>query len=284
MYNINMTHPLVSAIIPVYDTGASALLLANDLLRGDYDNLEILLVNDGSTDDSFKLLKTLKDPKVKVFHQSNGGVSSARNLGLAKAKGDLVVFPDSDDRVASDFVSKLVKEIEKPDTSLVASGVHYHKLAKNSEEDVYLDAFPQKPHEPLSTFVLRSLLHDGRMYATFNKIFRADVIREHQLRFDEKLKFAEDTKFVLDYLCFAEGKIRFVPKPLYIYYAGTPTSAAKTLGLTWQNWQRSYQNLTAWVSDLGQMSVENRLLLLRVRAHWRLSWLHMNLLARKGKQ
>ena len=284
MYNINMTHPLVSAIIPVYNTGASALLLVNDLLQGDYENLEIILIDDGSIDDSFKLLKTLKDPKVKVFHQSNGGVSAARNFGVKKAKGDFIVFPDSDDRVAPDFVSKLVKEIEKPNTSLAASGVHYHKLARSSEEDVYLDPFPQRPNEPLSTFVLRSLLHDGRMYSTFNKIFRADLIRDREIRFDEKLKFAEDTKFVLDYLRHADGKIRFVLKPLYIYYAGTPTSAAKTLGLTWQNWQRSYKNLVAWVSDLDQMSARNRFLLLRIRTHWRLSWLHMNLLARKGKQ
>ncbi|MBQ3464304.1 glycosyltransferase [Candidatus Saccharibacteria bacterium] len=265
-----MKSSLVSVIIPVFNTGASALPLAQKLLSDNYENLEILLIDDGSTDNSLKLLSSLKSPKVKLLPKPNGGVSSARNLGLDNAGGEFILFVDSDDDVSPDFISKLVKAVSKDDVSLAMTGVRYKKLSQKTDEDVYLNAFPKKPGESLETYVLRSLLHDGRLYPVFNKIFRANVIKQHSLRFNEHLKFAEDTKFVLDYLKLSKSDPAFVLEPLYIYNYGTPTSSVKKLEGDWKNWEKSFKHLQNFVGD--HPTLREKALLLLVRLRWRVSW------------
>lgn len=264
-----MKTPLVSIIVPVYNTGTSAKTLAKTLLSSTYENLEIIFVDDGSKDDSLKTLKTLKNSKIKIFSKPNGGASSARNFGIEQAKGDYLLFIDSDDSVDPTFVEKLVRKIERPNTALAATAVHYKKLSQDSSEDVYTNSFPYFPDEKTSTFVLRSLLADGRMYPAFNKIFRADTIRKYNLRFDESWDFAEDTKFVLDYLKHVKGETRFILEPLYIYNFGTATSSVQKTGIIWRNWQKSFKNLKAWVGS--HPSVKDRALLVLIHAKWRVA-------------
>ena len=263
-----MARPLISVVVPVYNTGSSAKTLVESLLACSYPNLEIIAVDDGSTDDSLKLLKTIKNSKVKLFSKTNGGASSARNLGIRKSTGKYLLFVDSDDEVDKTFIEKLVHEIERPNTALAVTAVHYKKLDLATFEDVYLNPFPYRDGEENKTFVLRSLLVDGRMYPAFNKIFHADAIRKHKIFFDESWDFAEDTKFVLDYLNYTSGQIRFVLKPLSIYNSGTATSSVKKTGIIWSNWQKSFKNLKAWV---GRPSAKQRLLLALIYAKWRVS-------------
>ena len=125
--------PLISVIIPVYNTGSSALKLVKKLLSDQYKNLEIILVDDGSADDSLKVLKTIESPKVTLKSKKNGGASSARNLGIKTAKGKYILFIDSDDGITPDFISSLVREKEKENTSLVVTGMRYKKLEKKLE-------------------------------------------------------------------------------------------------------------------------------------------------------
>ena len=108
------------------------------------------------------------------------------------------------------------------------------------------------------------------MYPVFNKIFRADVIRKNNLLFDESLKFAEDTKFVLDYLKRAKGNIEFITKPLYIYKYGTETSSVVRLNGSWSNWAQSYNNLEKFVGENPTIRVKILLRLIKLR--WRISW------------
>lgn len=266
-----MNSPLVSVIIPVFNTGALAKNLAEKLSHDKYKNLEILLIDDGSTDNSLDVLKSINNPKIQVFSKKNGGVSSARNLGIKKSKGDFLLFVDSDDEVSPEFISSLVMAMKNPAISLAVTGVRYKKLGKGTDENVYLDAFPEKPGESLEAFVLRSLLHDGRMYPVFNKIFRAEIVRKNHLTFDETLKFAEDTKFVLDYLKLSSGKIEFILEPFYVYNYGTPTSSVKKLEGDWQNWEKSFRNLQKFVGK--NPSLREKSLLSFIRLRWRVSWL-----------
>lgn len=275
-------NPLVSIIIPVYNTGAEAAALTGRLLKDKYENVEIILINDGSKDDSLSILQSIKSEKVRVLAKKNGGASSARNLGIRDAKGDYLLFIDSDDDVRADFISSLVKEIEKPNTALVATAVHYKKLAKESEEDVYLNAFERKDGETKHAFVLRSLLTDGRMYPAFNKIFKASIVRENAISFDESLDFAEDTKFVLDYLSHAEGEIRFILKPLYVYNFGTSTSTVSHSGIIWENWLKSYRNIKKWLGD--KPTLREKTLLELLKAKWRVSCFRAARAARKAKK
>ena len=275
-----MARPLVSIIIPVFNTGVSAKKLVDDLLSCTYSNLEIILVDDGSKDDSLSILKTIKSAKVKIYSKPNGGASSARNYGIKKSHGDYLLFVDSDDSVDKTFVEKLVSNIERSNTSLVATAVHYKKLNRATSEDVYLNPFPYLDGEKTTTFVLRSLLADGRMYPAFNKIFRADIIRKSNLRFDESWDFAEDTKFVLDYLKRTKGEIRFILEPLYVYNFGTDTSSVQKTGIIWANWQRSFNNLKAWVGP--HPSAKERALLSLLHLKWRIACFRSARRAKEG--
>lgn len=265
-----MSSPLVSVIIPVYNTGSEAARVVDELLAGTYQNLEIVVVDDGSQDDSLKILQKINSKKVKIFSKPNGGASSARNYGVKKASGELISFIDSDDSITKTFIEKLVSAMDKPGIALAATGICHKKLSTGLVRNVYLDELNKKPNEKLTTYVLRSLIHDGRMYPVFNKMFRADIIRQSKITFDESLKFAEDTKFVLDYLSAASGEIKFVLEPLYIYNYGTETSSVKKLEGVWANWQRAFKNLKAWV---GQPTATEKRLLRKIYLKWRLSWI-----------
>lgn len=258
-----MKEPLISVIVPVYNTEKEARKLVEQILSS-AALVEVLVVDDGSAEPVGKF----DDQRVKVLRQENKGASAARNRGIKEARGDFVVFPDSDDMVRPGFLEKMLKEMTKPGTALVLTGVRYKKLAAGTAEDVCVKPFFRDFRGDLKTRVLESFLKDGRMYAVSNKMFRMDVVRE--LKFDEKMKYGEDTKFVLDYLARAEGAIREVSEPLYIYNYGTATSAAKKAEGDWQNWQKCYENLQKWVGT--KATLRQKILLRLILTRWRISW------------
>ena len=100
---------LISIIIPVYNTSAYLEKCVNSFLKQTYQNIEVLLIDDGSTDDSPSLCDKLMhiDSRVRVIHKKNGGLSDARNIGIENAKGQLIMFYDSDDFVDYDYVNYL---------------------------------------------------------------------------------------------------------------------------------------------------------------------------------
>ncbi len=266
-----MTSPLVSVIIPVYNTGQSAQALVKTLLSGTYPNLDLILVDDGSTDNSLAILKKLSSPKIRVVSQSNAGPSAARNAGLKAAKGKYICFIDSDDSVAPTYIKQLVGSISLPSTALAASPYLHRDLSAHQETPVGLHPPVQSARESRTTFILRLLLKGAPIYAVNNKIFHAQTIKSHQLRFDERLKFAEDTKFVLDYLKAQKGQIRFLSEPLYYYNFGTETSVVSTANANWANWQTSFASLQRWVGKTP--SLQNHLLLRLIHLRWRLACL-----------
>lgn len=261
----------VSIIIPVFNTGKAAKELVNKIIEDEVSELEVILIDDGSTDNSLDILKSIKDARVKVFHKENGGPSAARNYGIDKVRGEYLMFIDSDDDIEKGFISKMLNEIQKKGVALAVSGVKYRKIWQKTEEDVYLDDFEYRQDEDNVGLVLRSLLHDGRMYPAFNKIFKANIINGRKLRFDEGIKFGEDTKFVLDYLNATDGRVVFVLEPLYIYNAGTETSTAKKMEKDWCNWQVCYRNLKNWVGKKAGLREKKMLFLIYLK--WRASWL-----------
>jgi glycosyltransferase involved in cell wall biosynthesis len=272
--------PLVSVIVPVYNTGAEAVALVDSLLNGStYRNFEIILVDDGSTDDSLKTLQSIKARRVKVISKQNGGPSSARNFGIKNASGEYCVFVDSDDSVDATFLEKLVEEVLKPKTALAVTSVRYRKLALGTTEDVWMSAISRRKGESTKSLVLRCLLHDGRMYPVYNKIYKTEILRKKHLRFDESIHFGEDTKFTLDYLEHAKGEIRFILEPLYFYNFGTETSLATRGGVVWDNWLKCYRNLRNWLGD--SISPLDRLRLFALKAKWKIGCVRM---ARRAKK
>lgn len=263
--------PKISIIIPIYNTAKYLPRCLDSVIAQTHQNLEIILVDDGSTDDSGQIADQYakKHPSIQVIRQSNQGQSAARNAGLAIATGDYISFIDADDEIQPTFITKLLSAYDHR-TSLSVCGIHYKRLRDHSASDVYTTPLrPRRAKESQKAYILYLLAIDGRMYSSVNKLYRANLAK--QLRFDEQLNFAEDTKFVLDYLSQAHGEIRFIPEPLYIYNFGTETSTMRSVSINWHNWQASYQNLKSWLGPHPTM--QEKFWLHTVHLRWRISHL-----------
>ena len=203
---------LISIIVPVYNAEDTLERCVSALIGQTHQKIEIILVNDGSNDRSLELCRHFEaeDSRIRVIDKPNGGVSSARNAGLDDAKGEFIMFCDSDDWAEPDWCEELITHYEKD--CLVMCG-HYvegeqnflpHEVrsAKGCERYARKDFFKLK----LSNF-----------NAPWNKIYSASVIQAHDLHFSEKLTNGEDYLFILQYLTCISGDILFLNKCVFHY-------------------------------------------------------------------
>lgn len=255
--------PLISVIIPIYNTGDSAVKLLNKLTKQSYENLEIICVDDGSKDGSFDLISEfIRQSKLKnknlnmtILRQKNQGAAGARNLGLKKASGEYVTFIDSDDEVKKTHIEDLLKSLEKdPRNALSVCGYVYRRLRMQTEKNFFTNEIWTGVEDVnFRAYILSLLASDGRMYAAINKMFRLSVIKKAKVEFPVGWDFAEDTMFVLRYLKAAEeagfNRIGMVLKANYIYNYGTETSTVANSSMKFSNWQKSFQNIATWAED-----------------------------------
>ena len=216
--------PLISVIIPVYKTGKYLPDCINTLLAQTYQNFEILLINDGSPDDSGEVCDklALTDPRIRVYHKENGGVSSARNLGLDHAKGEYIAFVDSDDGVSASFLEERYRNAIQ--TGSDASICEFQLV----EEDTPFIEAAEKPYEVLSFSRLEGTRNAivCKYYAGSScmVLFKRKLVE--QVRFRKNIHIAEDVLFVIDALLRAD-RICYTKKPLY-FYVDHPTSSSRT--------------------------------------------------------
>ena len=267
-------NPKVSIIVPIYNTSNLLSKCINSIIKQTHQNLEIILVDDGSTDNSGSIIDEYaeKDNRIKVIHQKNHGQSNARNTGLKHITGDYIGFIDSDDMIKPNFIKTLLSLYGNDNnTSITVCGHEYRYIKKNITKSLYNSPLkPRRDNESVKAYILKLLAKDGRMYSCNNKLFRTSIIKKHHLSFDESINFAEDTKFVLTYLLFANGEIAYSPKPLYIYNYGTETSTIVKSSTVWSNWQKSYKFLKKWVGNKSSLS--EKFWLFMILCRWRISY------------
>lgn len=208
-----MTSPVISVIVPVYNTEKYLRRCIDSVLSQTYKDFELLLIDDGSTDSSGAICDeyAAKDARVRVFHKENGGVSSARNLGLDNAKGEWVTFVDSDDWISNDAFFCAVEYL---DCDVILGSFTNYQYLNSDSCNICGSRFIDK-HE------LAELFHKYGYSCYFStpwsKLYRFEIIKKYKLRFDEKLVLGEDTIFVLNFMKYVE-KARFCPRFCYFYY------------------------------------------------------------------
>lgn len=189
-----MPSPEISVIVPVYNTEKYLRRCVDSILAQTYTDFELLLVDDGSTDGSGAICDEYAalDPRVRVFHKPNGGVSSARNFGLDHARGQWITFADSDDKMCE---------------------AHLEDLAKYSQYDFRANDYrcnnDELPHDSLPDKNYSEEVEIGECIATYfnqhfrmpwGKRFRADAINKYNIRFNTAITIGEDLIFNLEYL------------------------------------------------------------------------------------
>lgn len=175
---------MVSVIIPLYNKEKEIAKAINSVLQQRFSNFELIIVNDGSTDNSLNIVNSFKDPRIKIFSKPNGGVSSARNYGIKKASYDLIAFLDGDDWWSSDFLSVLFDLTNKyPDAGLWAG--QYVQVDKKNEF-ITLDRFPKIDEGHFNLYEHLYAVHSSSVLIK-KKVF------EECGHFDETLTHGEDT-------------------------------------------------------------------------------------------
>lgn len=213
---------MVSIIVPIYNSQEYLHKCLNSILRQSYRNFELILVDDGSKDDSGKILDDYKsrDSRIIVIHKPNGGVSSARNAGLEVAQGKYILFIDSDDYVEENYVQTM---LENENGDWLFSGII--DFANNRGETPFV--FPNRifnlnDEQDYFTFITLGLFN-----APFPKLYQASIIKHYAIRFNTEISFAEDREFNLCYMQYV-NQIRTLSYIGYHYRGDTPGSLAKT--------------------------------------------------------
>lgn len=211
--------PLLTIIIPVYNTAPYLPDCLTSILGQTFSDFELLLINDGSTDGSGTICDEYakKDHRIRVFHKGNGGVGSARNLGLDNARGEWIYFVDSDDELLPGGLQTLV-DGRRDDVDIVGGG--YEKYRLNGE---LLEAVGERITTTLSKEETLLIMSNKRpkYYSYLGYMclwmFRSSVIRSHHLRFDTSIRIKEDTLFLVQYACASNGRTHFNTAPVYKY-------------------------------------------------------------------
>ena len=188
---------LVSILTPVYNAAATLRACVQSVLAQDYHQWELVLVNDGSTDESGKICDDfcLADARIRVIHQANAGVSAARNAALNAAKGEYILFLDSDDALLPGLFSAALPLMEQKGLDL-----YLFCLQRLSDGGCYrppVTGFFENP-AALRAWFLPLFTEGGHFESPCNKLFRRSVIGD--LRFDPALRVNEDVLFNLEYL------------------------------------------------------------------------------------
>lgn len=208
----------ISIIIPVYNVEKYLDKCLKSVVGNKNKNIEILVVNDGSTDNSLEIIQKYleKDKSITLINlPQNKGPGHARNLGISKSKGDYILFVDSDDWIEKDTISIIEKEINNK-TDLLAFGsreIHYKKRKKG--KPLTLDTIPQIDSKNPEYFRSALMTVDGFKPMVWCYLFSKRLILENKIKFPEDIYF-EDIPFTTKALFYA-GKVKSVPKVLYNY-------------------------------------------------------------------
>ena len=207
-----MNGKMVSVIIPAYNAAVFIESTINSLLCQTYENFEIIVVNDGSVDNTLDIVTRIaeKDPRVKVFTQENGGVSAARNTALSKASGEYITYVDADDSLPKNAIETMVN-LMRDDVDFVVCSHNEIRFLTTPHIEKPCEYTKQEINDKFIEF-------DSVVWWPWGKLFRRSVIEENNLRYDTSISFGEDHVFNLLYAKHIKGKAVVSDKVAYNYH------------------------------------------------------------------
>lgn len=211
-----MKDPLVSIVVPVYNTEEFVGKTIESILKQSFSKFEVILVDDGSTDNSRSVccMYSEKDSRVRYVYIEHGGVSAARNRGIEEALGEFILFCDSDDMWDVDLLKLVVAAFEDKECGMVRFGLQSENEEFCPSENLISAVYSQK--ELLEKYFIDSTISDNMSSCVLGG-YRKENIDKFGIRFDNKLALGEDGKFVMEYsLCI--NKIALLENRLYHYY------------------------------------------------------------------
>ena len=204
-----MSDPLVSIIIPTYNRKISLRKCVDSIIHQTYLNTEIIIVDDGSTDNTEKEIIKIRDDRIHYYKNRHSGVSHSRNVGIKMSHGKYIIFVDSDDLCMPDMAKTMIEQIDGYD--LVCC--NYIEKNGNNEKTSKLNTTDNTRTNTES--IITNLDINGCLGQLWNKLFITEIIKKNSLSFDETISYGEDFRFILDYIN-ASDKIKTINDVLYI--------------------------------------------------------------------
>lgn len=184
---------LISIIIPVLNGEQFIGKCLESVINQTYKNLQIIVIDDGSTDNTYQILKDYqqKDFRIEIIHQSNGGVSKARNNGLKSAKGQWICFIDADDYIETDYCKNMLNKVKELEADVLIAGE-----IENASDDSYI--------QDKYKLIQACLSYDEQSFpfnidAPWGKIFKLSIIKDNNIFFPERLTRSEDAYFCMSF-------------------------------------------------------------------------------------
>ena len=222
--NNNNNKPLVSVIMPVYNAEEFLDRSISSVINQTYDNLEILLIDDCSTDNSYNILKEYakKDKRIKVFHnQENQHVSETRNVGIRNSTGKYLYFIDSDDFIDNDYIEHLVNTAEKENADVVVNPNIYQYKNGGKRYDIFKN-INNKDKSFVNKYVIK------KFSTVWYKLYKREIQKKYDIFFDNDIKVGEDGVFNIFFFSKSNNIIFISPNSFY-YYNKTNNNSILTL-------------------------------------------------------
>lgn len=206
----------VSIIVPVYNAQATLERCIDSVLKQTYTNFELLLVDDGSKDDSGKICDAYacRDERIMVIHKANSGVSDSRNQAMEAAHGQYLQFLDSDDWLTPESTGLMLRAAKENQCDMVIADFYRVKNDRVAHKGDIKEA-GLLTREDFAMYMMENPA-DFYYGVLWNKLYRRDIIEKHRLRMDSKISWCEDFMFNLEYMRHMES-VYVLPVPVYYY-------------------------------------------------------------------
>lgn len=253
-----MNHPKVSVILPVYNVEKYLKQCMDSIVNQTLKDIEIICVDDGSTDASLSILKEYEkeDDRVKVICQQNAGAGAARNNGLSIATGEYLSFLDSDDFFSLDMLEKSYAQAKKEDADLIVfrSDQYREDLDKIVKVSWTLREKALPPYRPMTHRTFTDNVFKVFVGWAWDKLFKREFVLEHELQFQEQ-RTSNDLLFVFLAIVLAK-RITILDEPLAHQRRNNPNSLSNTRE---KSWQCFYNALTALKDNLVKFGLYKEL-------------------------
>lgn len=208
---------LISVVVPIYNVEQYIVPCIESIIKQTYQNLEILLIDDGSPDNCGRICEQYKqkDSRIKVVHKQNGGLSDARNCGLKLARGEYIIFIDSDDFVSTELIEKLYFGIVKENAEIAAC---YFEKVYDDKENIGEKEICKMDSSYTSKELLKRLYTDANSpiaFVAWNKLYKKSLFTENNILYPFG-KYHEDT-FTTYKLIYSAKRIAIISEVLYYY-------------------------------------------------------------------
>ena len=249
---MEVSNPLISVVVPVYNAEKYLDKCIESIINQKYSNLEIILVDDGSKDNSLGLCKKYakNDKRIKVIPKENGGVSTARNVGIEAASGDFIAFIDSDDYIDENMYFNMIQKASEYECDIVMCDCYKVNCDKKEVFTHDIRSGFYNKEQLYSEYFGKLLMLDSINYpptvSNWLMLISADIIKDNKLKYKEGIKFSEDLLFGSQVMYYANS-FYYLKGECYYNYTNNPTSVTNTYyEKKWDNFMKLYKEKKAF--------------------------------------